>query len=777
MTLGYGKLENLIGVSPYYKAVPMPFHEWFHVLCVDDKYDINRNRNGDWKACRLPNPAINSMAVGYYSQIVAITAPLPRPSSPYDKVVMHRHGHYRRVQIVDITSSGTYVFEDHATTGKIYRISISPGQYFLITNHQKLSRVEDLFRGRGLLIWHINESYPMRYESEKRKQEDLESAFGLWDYRGKAYGEDPEGGYDNLDFGIDTVYVPACFSYYVRKTAGDASYGYASPYDFFNEENKTVFDHLSNPSSDAYNDLQAYYVTFPGDSCFEDSGVWLPEACVAYTIIRPDSEDPSRLDTIKVGHLWWGEEQELNVPQNIATHIAIRNIRREGGVGPNMVADVYINYVQSDDSMATGPSTSPKLTYDGYRMHMVYTSKGYVYYTNALPITSRWIPAYPVDRGTSPTIAFSPSGDVCAVWIRGRELRFNCSDGSYASWRDDTTLYVAPRGGGLKPPAIAIGSDDTVHVVFGVRGKLPLGYSIIYGRFHKDHPSSATWRTIGVCSNVLPSTLELPSYAPNSGPSITLTNGNRPFVVWSCKDTVRYTYWDGSAWTTVETVGQGRAPSVSSNGGDTVILSYLTAREVKARYYALSSAAWSPETTLDDSAFAPTAAYPFVGWTRVKGDDWCDVCREVKVSYLNGGSWITPVHLKENRGYMDYPALLPVPTLSGTDLHLVVSRYDGRAYEVAHFDTLFSGVYLPFALSTDEAKEGVRIEVVGDRLVIYGTDAVSVRAYDVAGRMLVPTVKKDGGTIRVSLKGLPKGIYMYLVRWKGGRRVIKVVRR
>ncbi len=775
MTLGYGKPENLIGVSPYYKAVPMPFHEWFHVLCVPDKYDTNRNRNNEWNVCRLPNPALNSMSVGYYSQVAPITAPLPRPSSPYDKVIMHRHGHYDRVQIVDITSSGTYVFEDHATSGKIYRIPISPGQYFLITNHQKLSRVEDIFRGKGLLIWHINESYLIKYESEKRKQEDLESAFGLWDYRGRSYGEDPERGYDNLDFGLDTVYVPTCYAYYARNTIGNASYGYASPYDFFNEENKTVFDHLSNPSSDAYNDLQAYYVTFPGDSCFEDSGVWIPDACVAYTIIRPDSEDPSRQDTIKVGRLWWSAEQELNVPQNIATHIAIRNIRKEGGVGPNMVAEVYINYVQSNDSIATGPSTSPKLAYDGSRMHMVYTSKGYVYYTSALTTTSVWSPAYPIDVGEDPAIAFSPSGEACVVWTKDRELRFNCGGASYSSWTDNVTLFRSPITERPKAPAIAIGPDDTVHVVFKKKG-LTSGTKILYGKFPKDDPDGVRWEVIGKCGGV-PPVRSLPSYTPYGGPSITLIDGGRPFVVWSCRDTVKYTYWNGSAWTTVETAGLGKAPSVSSNGGDTVILAYLNDREVKARYYTLSSSVWSPETTFDDSAFAPTAAYPFVGWTRVKGDDWCDVCREVKVSYLNGGSWATPVHLKENFGYMDYPALLPVPALSGTNLHLVVSRYDGRAYEVAHFDTLFSGVYLPFALSANEAKEGVRIEVIGDRLMIYGTDAVSVRAYDAAGRMFAPTVKREGTTFKVSLKGLPKGIYMYLVKWEGGRRIIKVIRR
>ncbi len=776
ITLGYGAPDNITNVVPYYRAVSMPLYEWFQILCVGSKYDRNSNDSLNWESCRLSNPAIRSLSVGHYSQVVPTATVLPRPSSPYDKIVMQREGYYRRVKIVSITSSGTYVFEDHATTGKIYHIPISSREYFLITNHQKLSRVEDVFRGEGLLIWHIRENYPMSYVSEKKKKEDLESAFGMWDYRGKDYGEDPERGYDNLDFGLDTVYVPACYSYYVRKSIGDASYGYASPYDFFNEENKTVFDHLSNPSSDAYNDLQAYYVTFPGDSCFEDSGVWLPGACITDTIIRPDPEDPSRKDTIYAGHLWWDEAQELNVPQNIATHIAIRNIRKEGGVGPNMVAEVYVNYVQSDDSIATGPSTSPKLAYGGGRLHMVYTSRGYVYHTSTVAPPWRWDPAYPVDRGGDPAVAFSPSGEVCAVWTSGREVRFNCGGADYYSWTDNTTLFRSSAIERPKAPSLTIDPHDTVHVVFEVKG-LTTGSRLLYGKFYKGDAGSVRWQVLDRCGGV-PPIRTLPAYSPYGGPSITLTNTDRPFVVWTCRDTVRYTYRDLSGWAPVMGLSEGEAPSVSSNGTDTVILSYLRDREVKARYYATVSSTWSPETTLDDSAFAPTASYPFVGWVRVKGDDWCDICRVLRVSYLDGSSWSSPVDMGESNGYMDYVSLQPMATYSGTRLHAVVSRYDGRAYEVARTDTLFAGMYLSHLLSAGESGEvPVRIAVSGDEVVIYGADRVKVEAYNVAGRRVNPTLSRGKGFVKATLKGLPRGVYMYVLRIRGERRILKVVKR
>jgi len=318
---------------------------------------------------------------------------------------------------------------------------------------------------------------------------------------------------------------------------------------------------------------------------------------------------------------------------------------------------------------------------------MVYTSKGYVYYTSTPALPWRWDPAYPVDRGGDPAVAFSPSGEACAVWTSGREVRFNCGGTDYHSWTDNITLFRSSAIERPKAPSLTIDPYDTVHVVFEAKG-LTTGSRLLYGKFYKGDAGSVRWQVLDRCGGV-PPIRTLPAYSPYGGPSITLVNTNRPFVVWACRDTVRYTYRGLSGWTPIVSLGEGEAPSVSSNGTDTVILSYLDDRRVKVRYYDLN--VWSPETTLDDSSFAPTANYPFVGWVKVKGDDWCDICRVLRVSYLDGSSWTSPIDMGESNGYMDYVSLQPMTTYYGTRLHAVVSRYDGRAYEVARTDTLFSG--------------------------------------------------------------------------------------
>ena len=102
------------------------------------------------------------------------------------------------------------VIEQIDRGGKVYKIPISPDEYFLLANRQSTGSYYN--RGipqAGLLLWHVDERADN--DEETHKQVDLVCADGLYADRGYP-GErpDPVSGRDNLDFwSRDTAYASA----------------------------------------------------------------------------------------------------------------------------------------------------------------------------------------------------------------------------------------------------------------------------------------------------------------------------------------------------------------------------------------------------------------------------------------------------------------------------------------------------------------------------------------------------------------------------------------
>jgi M6 family metalloprotease-like protein len=106
--------------------------------------------------------------------------------------------------ILEITEDGReQVFQDVATSGKLYKIPLGvEGEYYLIENRQSSRSYYDRDIPRdGLLIWHIRSLRPGN-QDETRKMVDLVCADGLYLDRGYPHGRvsAPEEGRDNLDF-------------------------------------------------------------------------------------------------------------------------------------------------------------------------------------------------------------------------------------------------------------------------------------------------------------------------------------------------------------------------------------------------------------------------------------------------------------------------------------------------------------------------------------------------------------------------------------------------
>ncbi|HXF49828.1 MAG TPA: hypothetical protein VNL73_10465 [Verrucomicrobiae bacterium] len=217
-------------------ALAISAHEWGHCLGLDDLYGGLGNV---WWGLG----SFSIMGAGWPNNRAV-------PIDPYHRIKL---GWATATEV----TAPRYVetIPDYLTTGTIYKVSKSSGEYFLVTNHRGVNpfsdqrgKWEEFFKGYGLLIWHIDTTGNTRVRSNKLI--DVELAHGLWnlDTLCRRVGADtlpnPVYGRDSLD---------------CAKIINKFYYGYQpnevqSGTCFWNGSPKATFDGLSNPSSDGYRD-------------------------------------------------------------------------------------------------------------------------------------------------------------------------------------------------------------------------------------------------------------------------------------------------------------------------------------------------------------------------------------------------------------------------------------------------------------------------------------------------------------------------------------------
>jgi M6 family metalloprotease-like protein len=194
-----------------------------------------------------PGPDDDSAGVGYWCFLGqgalgwgGITG-FPVGPCAYNRMLMNCIG-VRNVNLVDIggTRSNVSLKDVGSPDGKVYRIWIGIGEYFLIEYRNKGSGFfyDSQIPRSGLLIWHIQERESN--STEEVKLCDLECADGLYSDYGYPKGQfpDPEMGKDNLDFWAhDALYT----SEYAGNP-GDST-------DVFDGVTYTAFGYNTNPSS------------------------------------------------------------------------------------------------------------------------------------------------------------------------------------------------------------------------------------------------------------------------------------------------------------------------------------------------------------------------------------------------------------------------------------------------------------------------------------------------------------------------------------------------
>ncbi|MBN1999773.1 hypothetical protein JW935_19615, partial [candidate division KSB1 bacterium] len=169
---------------------------------------------------------------------------------------------------------------DMQTEEELYKLaSSSATEYFLVSNHQKLSAWEDYWPGNGLLIWHIREASSMN--DRRRKKIDIEAAHGLYNW---SFTPDTTRGTANAESGLDSLDIRGIYPSDERHN-GSASC-------LFNGETTQHFYHASNPSSKFYNTSTPY--------------AQQQDSHIAVTNIHKDAGDPNIIIADLFTNYWSG---------------------------------------------------------------------------------------------------------------------------------------------------------------------------------------------------------------------------------------------------------------------------------------------------------------------------------------------------------------------------------------------------------------------------------------------------------------------------------------
>ncbi len=431
----YQAVKGYQGLSSF---VSLCVHEYGHFLGLDDKYD----EGGD-----PANPYALSGTTGMYSvmKIVGYEPTITHiyPLSPYDKISLG--------WVIPIgVSQSTYnvAISDFCTYGTCYKVPAAGLEYFLVVNHQKLNHWENEYKRAGFLIWHINENLENWNPNEKEKLQDVECAIGDYDTSGAWPGLSspmPDSGYDNIDF-----YCPHNWSTetWFEQFEQDHNGTAGASTDFFREDYKMAFDHLTNPNSDGYDLSDPYNFVYPAGS---------------------------------IGSYQWPEVTEVGYlqPLNKPTNIAVRNIITEEPPinGHNMRCDILYDYSIPMKELSNIwdhiSSTQRRVVYDPNidRFYRVYSCDNKIYYTYTSNFCSgsSWSVPVLLGNGRMPTISLDNYGKPCVAWVNNKTypwhlyFRYRNWDGSWSALKE-----LATGGENTLPPwhpSLAVDDTNGVHIV------------------------------------------------------------------------------------------------------------------------------------------------------------------------------------------------------------------------------------------------------------------------------------------------------------------------
>jgi M6 family metalloprotease-like protein len=452
---------------------------------------------------------------------------LPSPPNPW-----FRSGYGSRpLQWLGLTRVNQSVADQpirDVTYGETYELAsdfqgepLMAGQRFLVSNHQRKSHWEEDWPDVGLMVWHVYENSNGTTSGDTRKKRvDIEASHGLWDWDSVSHTPTSP----NPISGLDSLDVK-------RSMPGDDGY-VGSATCMYRAGVDSTFDAFTNPSSDEY------HIGGP-------------------------------------------------IPlQDIASHVAVRDIHADSADPYIVRADLFVNRVESDEGTATAENNGRRwlLDPDGVTMHLVYASKGYIYYATT-DSSKVWLPAIPIGVGAYPAMGMDASGNPAVVWLR----QLGCNEGQDVchfllfSRKQDNGAWTEPvellssDSCCLGAPSFAVDTLDTGHVVYrtgpcGVFGE----YGICYGSFSLNSPSLQV-QSLGEsdtsCGN--------PSISYTDGSDCIQSGLESIHAVWEKEGAIWYNWRDSTGWHDSEEVSAGslvpcKTPSLDVRHGPLVHVVWVT---------------------------------------------------------------------------------------------------------------------------------------------------------------------------------------------------------
>lgn len=739
-------------------------HEYGHCLGLPDKYDP-----GWVKDSNCLNPYTTSEVCGFYS-IMEVTTDTynpsthPRPFSPRDKLPglvgdsAFHNGDYQTfgwISPIEIKDTKYNLrVPDFATSETLYKIPfINPthpdSEYFLILNHQKINHWENEFLGKGVIIWHIHNKFIYGgwcgnvYFSEKKKCEDVECAIGSYDTTGVWPGEAlecPEFGWDNIDQFMDHEGPSPIWFDSAHNASSRCSTDFFPLYVTETSEYKNSFTNLTNPSANGYNIDQEFLFNYGGGSY----GGWV-----------------------------WTVGPEPGVPENIATHIALRNISIDGNGTAYM--DVFLDFVQSDVENATGYNNASRFCWDGSKLLMVYNSRGHIYYTyrywDAIRSTECWASAIPLDstdytkspyissNGKYPAMSPDYLGGINVCWIADDGLHFKRKNST--SWGKD--LILIDRGNYLfSPPSIVVGSDDIVNIVLHYCETGSNNNFIYLLKFDiSSYPDGLPADT---------EKIELDSW--NSGsqidtsyPSVALCE-NKPHICWDKQNKINYRYYKNTLSNKI-TISDSSVlschPCLEIQDTNIYIV-YQAGNKINCLKGQIGdSIIWLPNEDVSKGIGEP-GEYPVIaGGSQILWSGKTD-SQIYHSSYANN-NW----NFRKSIGAIDKKDLFPQITLKNLGPNRVSYVYtegDLANYQIVSDSTSVGTeeenqrLYIKYRISASP-NPVIQSTVISYQLPV--KDKVSIKIYDASGRNVMKLIEEEKTpgyyNLKLSTRQLETGVY------------------
>ena len=332
----------------------------------------------------------------------------------------------------------------------------------------------------------------------------------------------------------------------------------------------------------------------------------------------------------------------------------------------------YNKSLVSSSEAATGYNNGRKLVrIEGTdEFWICYESGGVVYALQSTDAGQTYSKKMEIGQGYSPVISVKPGPGGSprpgiVWWAKGdRDTLFFARYVSGNEWTTPCALVTSDAGFG--PPALAMDTDDTGHLVYAGNN------TICYIQFDVFDPLPGTAESVG----------------PGTDPSIGLMKPSaNPLVhvTWEHEATVLYRSRTGSGtWSVVDTVFTNAVHPALEVAGYCVYVVWETAGDIFWRYtyYQEGEHAWSRYqrvcTTTGHSAYPVLSGGYACAWVEGIGNN-----PEIYFSYNDPATgWTAPINISNTGANSQYPHLTHKQTVAHTTYYITWTERDAAPHDI-----------------------------------------------------------------------------------------------